>query len=256
VPASRFAVSRIAVTPVRCFGLSQPDEVEVTEAGVVENRRFLLVDGAGERLRSSATYWPIALSGRYDAEREVLTIRLPDGTELAGSALALGAEISPKVGDRTVPSQIVEGLWTDPLSRLAGKPVRIARPERPGIAQEKPLTLVSEESVERLGRQAGHAVDGRRFRMLFTVRGCRAHEEDEWEGRLVRLGATVIRVGGPVSRCALTTRSPDTGVRDLDTLKLIKSYRGVRDGDAIDFGVYAQVEEPGRVRVGDPVELL
>ena len=57
-------------------------------------------------------------------------------------------------------------------------------------------------------------------------------------------------------RCALTTRSPDTGERDLDTLKLIKGYRGVRDGEAIDFGVYGRVEQPGRVRLRDPVELL
>jgi uncharacterized protein YcbX len=45
-------------------------------------------------------------------------------------------------------------------------------------------------------------------------------------------------------------------VRDLDTLRVIKGYRGVRDGEAIDFGVYAAVEQPGRVRVGDPVEPL
>jgi MOSC domain-containing protein len=256
VPVSGLAVSTIAVSPVRCFGLSHPEEVEVTEAGVVENRRFLLVDAAGERLRSSVTYWPIVLSGRYDAAREILTVQLPDGTELEGSALALGERVHPKVDDRTVPSRVVEGPWTEPLSRLAGRPVWIARPDRPGMAQPEPLTVVSEGSVARLGREAGKSVDGRRFRMLFTVRGCRAHEEDEWEGRLVRFGEAVIRVGGPVPRCALTTRSPDTGERDLDTLNLIKAYRGVRDGDAIDFGVYARVEEPGRVRVGDLVELL
>jgi hypothetical protein len=39
--------------------------------------------------------------------------------------------------------------------------------------------------------------------------------------------------------------------RMLFTVKLIKGYRGVRDGEAIDFGVYGRVEEPGRVRVGD-----
>lgn len=66
----------------------------------------------------------------------------------------------------------------------------------------------------------------------------------------------MIRVSGPVPRCALTTRSPDTGERDLDTLRLIKGYRGVRNGEAIDFGVYARVVRPGRVRVGDVVELV
>jgi uncharacterized protein YcbX len=92
--------------------------------------------------------------------------------------------------------------------------------------------------------------------MLFTLAGCDAHEEDEWNGRLVRFGDAVVRVGGAVPRCAVTTRDPDTGKRDLDTLHLIKRYRGVRDGEHIDFGVYGQVVEPGSVRVGDPVEPL
>jgi uncharacterized protein len=249
-------VSLISITPVRCFGLLHPHEVELTEAGVVENRRFLLVDENGERLRSSVTYWPIPLSARYDAERETLSVRFPDGVVAEGSALELGEKILPTMGERTIPSRVLDGPWTESLARLAGKPVRIARTEMPGAALEEPLTLVSEESVERLGQEAGREVDGRRFRMLFTVRGCEPHEEDEWNGRLVRLGGAVIRVGGPVARCALTTRSPETGARDLDTLKLIKGYRGVRDGGAIDFGVYARVEEPGRVRIGDPIELL
>jgi uncharacterized protein YcbX len=87
--------------------------------------------------------------------------------------------------------------------------------------------------------------------MLFTLAGCDAHEEDSWNGRLVRVGEAVLRLGGPVDRCAVTTRDPDTGERDLDTLRLIKGYRGQRDGKLIDFGVYATVERPGRVRVGD-----
>src|SRR3989442_428915 len=107
-----------------------------------------------------------------------------------------------------------------------------------------------------LSEQAGDAVDGRRFRMLFTLAGCEAHEEDGWNGRLLRVGDAVLRAGGPIERCAVTTRDPDTGERDLDTLRLIRDYRGVSDRQAVDFGVYADVVEPGRVRTGDPVELL
>jgi uncharacterized protein YcbX len=55
----------------------------------------------------------------------------------------------------------------------------------------------------------------------------------------------------------MTTRDPETGERDLDTLRVIRGYRGQRDTDgAILFGVYADVEEPGLVRVGDALELL
>jgi uncharacterized protein YcbX len=92
--------------------------------------------------------------------------------------------------------------------------------------------------------------------MLVHLAGTRPHEEDEWIGHRVRIGETVIRVTEQDARCRMTTRNPDTGVRDFDTLREIKSYRGLRDGDSIDFGVYADVEVPGRIRVGDPVEPL
>ena len=64
----------------------------------------------------------------------------------------------------------------------------------------------------------------------------------------------MLEIGGPVPRCATTTRDPATGKRDLDTLREIAAYRGKRDGKKIDFGVYAQVVRQGRVRVGDRIE--
>jgi uncharacterized protein len=65
-------------------------------------------------------------------------------------------------------------------------------------------------------------------------------------------GRRVARVGGPVGRCANTTYDPETGVRDHDTLRAIHEYRGKIEGEVC-FGVYADVVEPGRVRVGDAV---
>jgi uncharacterized protein YcbX len=88
--------------------------------------------------------------------------------------------------------------------------------------------------------------------MLFELDGCSPHEEDTWDGLVFEIGSAVVRVGGPVDRCAVTTRDPDLGERDLDTLRLLKEYRGQREVDgAVLFGVYATVERPGVVRVGD-----
>jgi uncharacterized protein len=250
-------VARISVTPVRGFRFEHPEAVELTEYGVVENRRFFMVDGEGKRLRSSLTAWPIAVEGRYDAARERLWMRFPDGREVEGSAIGGGVEVQGVFhGGRVVPARIVEGEWTDLLSELAGHPVRVARPEHPGECFADPVTLVSDGSVARLSKEAGADVDDRRFRMLFSLAGCGEHEEDGWVGRLVRAGEAVVRVSGPVDRCAATTRHPETGERDLDTLRLIRSYRGVRDGEAIDFGVSATVEQPGLVRVGDTVAVV
>ena len=249
-------VARISVTPVKGFALLHPDDVALTTAGVMEDRRFLLVDADGKRLRSSLTAWPIVVSAEYDARGEMLRVRFPGGEMVEGSALGSGPERSWDLHGKSEPGQIVEGEWNDGLSALAGHHVRIVRPARVGVVREDPVTLVSRASVARLEQEAGQVVDPRRFRMLFDLDGCAEHEEDTWEGRRVQVGEAVLRVGGPVPRCAATTRHPESGERDLDTLRLISGYRGVRDGEAIDFGVYAAVEQPGRVRVGDAVEPL
>ena len=248
-------VARISVTPVKGFALLHPDEIRLTPAGVVENRRFALVDADGKRLRSSGISWPAVVQGEYDPGSETLVVRFPDGEVVEGSAVGAGpVQTWDFHGGQAEPGRIVEGEWNDLLSALAGHDVRIVRPEEPGRVQEEPVTLVSSASVERLGQEAASAVDPRRFRMLFDLDGCSEHEEDTWHGRRVRVGEAVLRVGGPIPRCAVTTRDPDTGERDLDTLRLIKGYRGLSADRTIDFGVYAAVEEPGRVRVGDPVE--
>ena len=92
--------------------------------------------------------------------------------------------------------------------------------------------------------------------MLVGVAGGAPHEEDTWVGREVRLGDGVVRVHEQVARCAITTKNPDTGERDLDTLRVIKEYCGQRNGRHLDFGVYGSVVQPARVQVGDAVEPL
>jgi uncharacterized protein len=90
--------------------------------------------------------------------------------------------------------------------------------------------------------------------MLVGVEGCAPHEEDEWCGREVAIGEAVVRILEPVARCMITSRDPDTGKRNLDTLREIKRYRGTPRGHRyVDFGVFGDVLEPGRVRVGDSV---
>ena len=190
----------------------------------------------------------------YDAAAERLTLRFPDGA--AVSAGAIGGEAA--TGDfwgRSVPGRVLEPGISEALSDYAGRPLRIVRAAEDGIGTDSlhPVSLVGDGSVVELGARLGDTnLDPRRFRMLVELSGLEPHAEDEWRGDLVRLGEAVVRVGGPVGRCANTTYDPETGIRDHDTLRAIHEYRGRIDGEVC-FGVYADVVEPGRVRVGDPV---
>ena len=250
-------VSAISLSPVKGFQLAHPEEIELGPDGAAENRRFFLVGPDGERLRSSLTAWPVLVRASYDAEREHLRMAFPDGSEVEGGALGRGDPVHSQAGSLDLRGRVVEGPWEAPLSELAGHPVRLVRADRAGAGLNEPLTFVSDGSLARLSQEAEGKVDPRRFRMLFELSGCEPHEEDTWEGRTFAVGEARVRFGAPVVRCAVTTRDPESGAVDLDSLRLIKGYRGQREQDgAILFGVYGRVERPGRIRVGDPVEPL
>ena len=91
--------------------------------------------------------------------------------------------------------------------------------------------------------------------MLLELDGLEALAEEAWGGRRVRVGEATLLVGDPTPRCAVPSASPDTGCRDRDVLRELLERRGPLDGEAC-LGVYAEVLEPGAVRVGDEVELL
>ena len=96
--------------------------------------------------------------------------------------------------------------------------------------------------------------------MNVEIAGAAPHDEDTWAGRDLRIGDVVLRGGGPVKRCAATTRDPDTGVIDLQTLRMIGTARGRQTtpefGDGFYFGVYADVVTPGRIHIGDEVTVV
>jgi hypothetical protein len=249
-------VARISTTPVKSLRLHHPEEIRLDPFGVAADRRFYLIREDG-RLLAGVHHGPLALVlADWDALRDRLRLTFPDGTVVEDDVRLAEAELTDFWGHR-VPGRVVEGPWGEALAAYAGRPVRLVKADEPaGGVDVDPLTLVSSESVAELARQAGVGpLDARRFRMLLEIEGVEPHEEDTWSGRGVRIGEAVVEIGGPVPRCATTTRDPATGQRDLDTLRAIAGYRGKRDDKHVDFGVYGRVVEPGRVRVGDPVEL-
>ena len=254
-------VSWLSVAPVKGLALVRREELELEVFGVLENRRFHLLDERG-RFVNGLTKLERSLFEivpHWDAEVDTLRLVFPSG-DAVEATVELGEPVSTWFYDRAVPGRVVEGPWASALSAFAGRELRLVRADAPGAAVDRAdggVTLVSDESVDALARAAGRdEVDGRRFRMLLGLRGCSPHEEDEWVGRDVRVGEAIVRVHEQVARCAITTKNPETGERDLDTLRVIDGYRGRRNGRHLDFGVYGEVVRPGRVRVGDPVEPL
>jgi uncharacterized protein len=253
------SVAWITIAPVKALGLVHRDEVDLEPFGVRENRRFFLVDDEGRMMNGKVIGPLVRVIADYDDGTGRLALRMPDGEVVEGE-VRVGGEVVTQISRRPVAGHLVEGPWSEALSDLAGRTLRLVRTDRAGDGADRGLhggmSLVGTASLEALAKAAGvERVDGRRFRMLFGVMGVPPHAEDGWIGRRVRIGNAVVRLRGNVGRCAITTQDPDTGVPDLDTLHVLGEYRGdVETSEPLPFGVWGEVVEPGRVRLGDPVE--
>jgi hypothetical protein len=253
-------VTRLSTTPIKGLALHHPTSIDVAEGGAVGDRAFFLIDERGGLVSIAKTGSLVGLTATFDPQSQRLLIMDGDECCVDGS-IELGEPcLANFFGYRDVAGHFVDGPWNEVLSARAGRPLRLVKATDPlGGRDVEPLSLLGQGSIHELAQQSGIAsVDSRRFRMLIEFDGAAAHAEDSWHGRHLRIGTAVIAVGGPVQRCAGTTRNPQTGSVDLRTLELIGAYRGRQEsifGLGFNFGVYGRCVEAGRISLGDPLHL-
>jgi len=255
-------VAWIHVAPIKALAIQALESVELGPRGVENDRRFCIVDQDGRMLNAKRVQRFVAIRPRFDADFRHLVLELPDGSAVEGPA-GQGQATTVTIYGRTVPAHAVAGPWSEVLSAVAARPVRLVRFDDPGEGVDRAdeaagASLLSEGSLRAIASAAGVSapVDPRRFRMLFGISGVDAHAEDTWIGRRVRIGAAVVEPGGNIGRCAVTTLDPDTGVSDLDTLAALGTYRdGEVTTEPLAFGVWARVVKAGSVRLGDAVHV-
>jgi len=247
-------IASMYISPVKSLALAPVERATLDEAGIAGDRAFHLVDERGRLFTQRECPAFVKVRAAYDVASGVLRLTFADG-RVVDSVPEPGEPIeTPFWGRRPVPGREMRGGFAEALSEVAGQPLRLVRPDNRGDAFDGyPISLCSMESVEALARAANRdAVDGRRFRQNIYITGTVPHGEDAWLGGTVRAGGALLRVEARDSRCAMTTHSPDTGEHDLDTLKVIASYRTDQPKE-VNFGVYCTVIEPGEAAVGDEV---
>lgn len=122
-------------------------------------------------------------------------------------------------------------------------------------ADQCPILLVSEASMDDLNAKMGQAIDHRNFRPNIVISGNTAFSEDGWSR--IRIGACTFMINQSCERCVFTTIDPDTRVKHpkQEPLRTLLTYRRNATGGPI-FGVHMTARELGRIQVGDEVEVL
>ncbi|MGH8216275.1 MAG: MOSC domain-containing protein [Rhodanobacteraceae bacterium] len=125
---------------------------------------------------------------------------------------------------------------------------RVIRQNR-GVFDTLPLSLITTQTIARLGETVGTHLEVQRFRpnILVEATGEAPFAEDAWLGCVLRMGGMRMRVDKRDSRCVVITIDPVTMERNPAILRTV-----ARDRQGC-LGVYASTVEPGRVALNDPV---
>lgn len=271
-------LTRIGVYPLKSARGGWQDHAVVEPWGLRGDRRWGVLDGAGERLR--AVEVP-AIFGVTASLTEDGGLRL----EADGSAPLVVAEPGPEADLRSeaftrldrvrsagpeadawlsaavgTPASLV---WLDdPRHRRIGEEHGGLPEEAVSLADTGPLLLASEASLRRLDEWVAEGelergdpfpagpLDMMRFRPNLVVDGFEPFAEDGWER--VRVGDVVLRRTELCDRCAMTLYDPRTLVSGKEPIRTLSRHR--RWDGLTWFGARQAPESTGAVRVGDPVE--
>jgi uncharacterized protein YcbX len=209
---------------------------------VEEIWRYPVKSMAGEQLESAE------LTGSGISGDRIIQVRSATGKIMTARTrpLLLRHHATYDSGDEV----LVDGRpWTDDavardVIGAAGDGTRLVRYDGPDRFDILPLLVATD------GMLAAVGYDRRRFRPNLVIGGVPGLIEREWEGGQLLIGSVVIGMEELRTRCIMTTFDPDSGAQDLSVLRRVQKEFNGR------LGLNAFVVQPGRIAVGDPVELI
>lgn len=142
----------------------------------------------------------------------------------------------------------VRPIW--PAERPA--PTRLVKAPAQGMADngKATLALLNRASLRDLSTRVGQELDPRRFRGNLLLDGLEPWQEFNWIGKTISIGSASFEITERIERCRATEANPETGARDVLTVRALHENWGHRD-----FGVYARVVTGGTVAIGNEVVL-
>jgi len=267
-------VTSLHVYPVKSLGGSDLTRAEVTRQGLDGDRRWAVLDPAGDLVTARECHAMLSITVVADGEGlllrqgyDELRVAVPApyaATVPAGisriDALALAADeagdwLSERLGR---PLRLVH--QTDPTSRDIAESHGGRPGETMSLADAGPLLLVSERSLDRLRDWVAETQGeewltrdeaARRFRPNVVVDGDEPFAEDAWQR--VRIGDITYRQGELCDRCVLTTIDLTTYETTKEPIRTLARHR--RWDGATWFGIRLIPEGTGTIEVGDPVRV-
>ena len=269
-PAQVGSVVSLWRYPVKSMRGEELDAVDVTDRGLLGDRRFALVDASTGKIVSAKNprKWPNFFDFRaafveppqLAAKLPAVRITLPDGSTATSDRDDLAGLLSTTVGREVTFAESAkshaaeaEEYWPD----MEGLDYRdtVTEFELPegtffDAAVVHVLTTATLDRLRQLYPEGRFDVPRFRPNVVVATDG-EGFVENGWAGRTLALGDEVrLCIVEPCPRCVMTTLAQGDLPKDPGILRTAAQHNGAN------VGMYAAVEQGGVVRRGDDVTLL
>lgn len=249
--------------PVKSMGGEELAESFLGFAGVYGDRCYAFKSSAARKgfpyLNANVQQQMLLYRPRFrHPERASKPPNLAEAMSIAPGVNPANAEAGELTLDVLTPSGEVVAVDDPALIAMLREGLRgehqltLVRSDR-ALTDCRPLSLISLQTVRRIGEELGGPVDKRRFRSNVYIDLASGHgfAEDELVGRRLRLGPKAeVSVLERDPRCKMISLDPDTGEHDPEVLRRVAQEHGAF------AGVYCAVLVEGVVSAGDSVELV
>lgn len=262
-------LTEIYIYPIKSLGGFQIQQSLVLKPGLEYDRRWMLIDPAGNFI-TQRTHPNMAL---LSVGRENGEFRIKDKLHPEDSIPLPLTQKSTSLRKVSVWDDIVTAVTVDPaISRWIQKKLQIpcqlvymsesvSRPieekyavsgETVSFADAMPYLLISQASLDFLNTKLKDPVTMDRFRPNLVVSGTEPFEEDQWD--IIQVGTVRFKIVKPCARCIMTTVAQDTGKTGKEPLKTLSEFRKV--GNKIYFGQNMIPLNDGLIRQGETVKIM
>lgn len=256
--------------PVKSMQGERLAEARIGPEGLAGDRAYALLDvEAGEVISASNRHFPGILDcatsftepHRGDGQAPPVRVTLPGGASAGSDSEAISSLLSSHFGREVALIRSVPGKYAGKQAAFFDRVGLPTAAPAGSFVDLCPLSIISTATLARLsGARPGSKFDPRRFRMNIVIEtGASGFADNAWVGRQLALGAEVrVTINMPDPRCVMTTLPQGDLPKDPDILRSVTQLNSLPVGSGGPLpcaGVYATVETPGVVRVGDRVML-
>jgi uncharacterized protein len=262
VNSEQYHVSEIWIYPIKSLGGIRLPVAKVLPKGLEHDRRFMLID-ASDAAITQRTHPILALFNLSIDGSELLIRYKTNSIRIPATPTDYLPPATVKIFDDRVDAGEVSREVSAWFSRVIGDECRLVffpetfpRPvekayqvnsENVSLADAYPLLILGLESLHELNRRLIEPVLMNRFRPNIVFTGGKAFDEDQF--RNFSIGDAKFIAVKPCGRCVTTTVNQETGIKGIEPLKTLATFR--TENHKVNFGQNVLVEFAAEIKTGD-----